>query len=474
MNLKKLFGDRPFWHFVAKLAIPVAIQNLLTSSFQLVDTLMVSRLGDVTLSAVGMAAQWGWLCNLLGFGLASGMSVFISQYWGIKDHKGIRRVLGMGIVSCLILTLCFTAIAFFSPEFVLRLFNKDPAVIEAGCKYLRLVSFSYPAVILTNILATVLRNTERVKLPMYVAGITTVLNIFVDYGLIFGKFGLPELGVEGAALATCISSWLGPVFLLLFSWFEKNLLIGPVKDLFAFGRKNVAAFLSRAMPVVFNEGLWALGTIILNMIYSNQGYEYYAGVTIFRTFSDLAFAFYVGLGNACVIMVGKSVGKGNIRIALDDAARFTMLGPLLGLIVGGLCIIFRHPLVALFATGSNLSPLTISTALAVTVFCSAEVAFRNLPYIHVVGVFRSGGDTLRGMIYDLISLWALSIPAALIAANVLHLPFIYILAAAYLGEDVPKSIMCMRHFLSRRWLKPVTKEGQAGLAAFREEETRHE
>ena len=163
-----------------------------------------------------------------------------------------------------------------------------------------------------------------------------------------------------------------------------------------------------------------------------------------------------------------------IRIALDDAARFTMLGPLLGLIVGGLCIIFRHPLVALFATGSNLSPLTISTALAVTVFCSAEVAFRNLPYIHVVGVFRSGGDTLRGMIYDLISLWALSIPAALIAANVLHLPFIYILAAAYLGEDVPKSIMCMRHFLSRRWLKPVTKEGQAGLAAFREEENRHE
>ena len=446
MNLKKLLGDRSFWHFVAKLAIPVAIQNLLTSSFQLVDTLMISRLGDVTLSAVGMAAQWGWLCNLLGFGLASGMSVFISQYWGIKDTKGIRRVLGIGILSSLILSLSFTAVALLCPEVVIRLFNKDASVITEGCKYLRLVCFSYPAIILTNILATVLRNTERVKLPMYVAGITTVINIFVDYGLIFGKFGMPELGVEGAAIATCISSWLGPVLLLLFSWFEKNLLIGPVKDLFSFNKENVLSFLARAMPVVFNEGLWALGTIVLNMIYSNQGYEYYAGTTIFRTFGDLAFAFYVGLGNACVIMVGKSIGKGNIRNALDDAARFTFLAPLLGLVIGGLCIIFRSPLVSLFATGSNLSELTISTAMAVTVFCSAEVAFRNLPYIHVVGVFRSGGDTLRGMLYDLLCLWGISIPVALIAANVLHLPFIAILAAAYLGEDVPKSILCMRHF----------------------------
>ncbi len=470
MKLKKLFGDRYFWKLVAKLAIPVSIQNVLTSSFQLVDTMMVSRLGDVTLSAVGMAAQWGWLATLLGFGLCSGMSVFVSQYWGVKDHKGIRRVLGIGILSALVLTLSFTAVALFAPQFVIRLFNQDPAVVEAGCKYLTIVCLSYPAVTLTNVLATVLRNTERVKLPMYVAAITTVVNAVVNYGLIFGKLGMPELGVQGAAIATCVSSWLGPVLLLIFSWFEKNLLVGPVKDLFAFNRSNLSAFFSRALPVVFNEGLWALGTIVLNMIYSNQGYEYYAGITIFRTFSDLAFAFYVGLGNACVIMVGKSIGRGRIRIGLDDATRFTILAPLLGLIIGSLCIIFRNPLIAIFATGSNLSAITLETALAVTVFCSCEICFRNIPYIHVVGVFRSGGDTLRGMVYDLASLWLIGIPLAFLSANVLHLPFIFVVAAAYLGEDIPKCILCMRHFLSRRWLMPVTPEGRAGLEAFRHEE----
>ena len=184
MNWSKYLGDKPFWRVTLALALPVAIQNVLTSSFQLVDTMMVSRLGDVVLSSVGMAAQWGWLCMVLGFGLCSGMSVFVSQYWGVKDLKGIRRVLGMGLMCCLIVSLIFMGIALAAPRWVISLFNKDPAVIEAGSQYLSIVCFSYPAVALTNVLSTVLRNTERVKLPMYTAMITTVVNAVVDYGLI--------------------------------------------------------------------------------------------------------------------------------------------------------------------------------------------------------------------------------------------------------------------------------------------------
>ena len=276
MKWSKYLGDKPFWRVTLALAIPVALQNVLTSSFQLVDTMMVSRLGSIALSSVGMAAQWGWLCALLGFGLCSGMSVFISQYWGIKDYKGIRRVLGMGVLTSLVLTVLFLIVAKLAPAWVLGLFNEDPDVVAAGCEYLSIVCFSYPAVTLTNVLCTVLRNTERVRLPLYVSIFTTIANAFVDYGLIFGAFGFPEMGIAGAALATCISSWLGPVLILLFSLFEKNLLIGPIRELTAFGLKNLGAFYRRAMPVVFNEGMWALGILIVNMIYSNIGYEYYA------------------------------------------------------------------------------------------------------------------------------------------------------------------------------------------------------
>lgn len=466
-NVFYYLGDRPFWGVTARLALPIAIQNVLTSSFQLVDTMMVSRLGDVTLSAVGMAGQWGWMASLLSFGLCSGMSVFVSQYWGVGDRKGIRRVLGIAILTGLLLSGIFLAIALLMPETVVRMFNQDPEVVKVGCQYLTIVCFSYPAVMLTNVLSTVLRGTERVKLPMYVSAITTVCNAVVNYALIFGKFGMPELGVSGAAIATCISSWTGPVLLLIFSVFEKNLLIGPLQDLIAFGPANLKKFFQKALPVICNEFLWSLGTVTLNMIYSNQGYEYYAGMTIFRTFADLAFSFYVGLGNSCVIMVGKSIGQGKIERGVQDATRFSFLLPLAGLIVGSSMILFRYQLISIFSTGGNLSALTLQTALAVTIFCSIEVILRNVGYVQVVGVFRSGGDTLRGMIYDVGGLWLIAVPAAFLAANVFHLPFICVVAAAYLSEDIPKALLCLRHFFSMRWIKPVTKSGQDGLTAYR-------
>lgn len=469
MKLTNYLGDRPFWKVTARLALPIALQNVLTSSFQLVDTMMVSRLGDLTLSAVGMAGQWGWMAMLLGFGLCSGMSVFVSQYWGVKDLKGIRRTLGITLMLCLILSGGFMAVALLAPEFVLGLFNEDPAVVETGVRYLTIVCLSYPAVLLTNILATALRNTEQVKAPLYVSMVTTVVNALANYSLIFGKFGMPELGAAGAAIATCISAWMGPVLLLVISAAQKNILIGPVKELLDFGWRDLKDFFKRALPVLCNEGLWSLGIVFLNTIYSNMGYEYYAGMTMFKTFADLCFAFYVGLGNACVIMVGKSIGQGKIERGVTDAKRFTFLMPLAGFVVGGLMILFRHQLVAVFATGDNMSALTIQTALAVTVFCGIEVILRNITYVQVVGVFRSGGDTFTGMICDLLPLWIIAIPSAWLAANVFHAPFLVVVMCAYLGEDIPKTILCLLHFKSEKWLKPVTPEGRAGLEAYRKE-----
>ena len=130
---------------------------------------------------------------------------------------------------------------------------------------------------------------------------------------------------------------------------------------------------------------------------------------------------------------------------------------------------FRHQLVSIFAMGDNLSALTLQTALSVIIFCCLEVPFRNITYVQVVGVFRSGGDTVHSMLYDMGSLWLVSVPAAFLAANVFHAPFLGVVAAAYLGEDIPKSLLCLRHFRTKRWLKPVTAEGIAGLEAYRKD-----
>ena len=469
MKVSTYLGDKPFWNVALRLAIPIALQNVLSSSFMLIDTMMVSRLGDLTLSSVGMAGQWGWLFNLLSFGMCSGMSVFVSQYWGVRDLKGIRRVYGMALTTAMVACCLFVGIALGAPEAVLRMFNQDPMVVATGCRYLRIICLTYPAVTLTLIMGMVLRGTEQVTIPVYVSVVTTVANIFLDYVMIFGKLGFPAMGVEGAAWASVIASWLGPVMMILFSLRAKNLLISPLNQIFHFGFRDLKAFYKKAAPVMGNEGLWAMGMLVLNMIYSNMGYEYYAGLTIFKTFNELCFAFYCGLCNACVIMVGKSVGMGKINRAVQDAVRFTVLVPMASVVLGVITILLRYPLISLFATGDNLSAATLQSALAITIFCSVEGIFRNIPYVQIVGVFRSGGETVRGMIFDLASLWCVSIPVAWFCASVLHLPFVLVVAAAYLGEDIPKATMCLHYFKSKKWLKPVTKEGQEGLRLYWEE-----
>lgn len=464
--IKKYFGDKAFWSVALRLAVPIAIQNMLTSSFALIDTLMVSRLGDVVLSSVGMAGQLSWLLNLVSFGLCSGMSVFAAQYWGVGNHKSMRKVFGIALLSSLLVSGVFCAVGLFAPETVIRIFNKDAQVIASGATYMKIACLSYPAVALTVVLSGFLRNIEKVKVPMYVSAITTVLNAVLNYGLIFGKFGLPEMGVRGAATATCISSWCGPVLLLLISLLQKNEMVKSPRDIISFDFSMIKHFFARALPVVFNETVWALGIVILNSIYSNMGYEYYAAVTILKSVTDLSFAFFVGLGNACVIMVGKSVGSGKIERCVLDARRFAILIPVAALFVGSMIALLRNPLISVFNMGENISPVTVETAQAIILFVGLEMCIRMIPYVQIVGIFRSGGDTFIGMLCDVSSLWVLAIPAAALASKVFGLPFLTVFILAYLTEDIPKCVFCLKHFFSLKWLKPVTKEGISGKEAY--------
>ncbi len=469
MVLSDYLGDKAFWRITMRLCIPIAIQNVLTSSFQLVDTLMVSQLGDVTLSSVGMASQWGWLLGLVIFGLCSGMCVFTAQYWGVQDIKGMHRVLGITLCASLLVAAVFFLLAITLPQKILLIFNQEPQVVKIGASYLAMVCFSYPAVALSNVMSFFLRAIDRVKFPMYVSAITTVMNIFLNYVLIFGHLGIPALGVTGAALATCISAWAGPVFLYLISFKERNYLIAPFKALLQFTPAHIHQFISRTLPVIANETLWGLGTVITSVLFSNLGYEYYAAITIFRTFSDISFAFFVGFGNACVIMVGKSIGMGKIERGILDARRFTLLVPMIGVLLGCFILVFREQLIAIFNTSGTISATTMQATMAILLIYALEVPFRNIPYVQVVGVFRSGGDTFRGMIYDLVCLWILAIPATYLSAYVFHWPFPIVFAVLYLMEDLPKCILCLRYFHSRKWLRPVTAEGKAGLKAYLEQ-----
>ena len=268
-QLAHLF-DRTFWTAVLPLAVPIALQNLLMTSFRLVDTLMVGRLGDVSIAAVGLAGWASFLVELLAFGMSSGAAVFIAQYHGANNRDGILKTYGMMLLFLVPTGLLFTVGVACFPEFVMKLFTEDPALIAEGVRYLQYACISYVSLTVNLAFSTLLRCTEQVKIPMWTSGFSAALNAVLNYAFIFGVFGLPAMGVAGAGLATAISSLANPVLMFVISAVKRNILIAPLKKIFAI-RGFFKEFWGRALSVLLNEFFWSLSVVAINMVLGRMG-----------------------------------------------------------------------------------------------------------------------------------------------------------------------------------------------------------
>lgn len=440
-----------FWKPAVRLGFPVALQNLLISSFGLVDTLMVGMLGDIPIASLGMASQWSWLLHLFFYGLSSGAATFISQYWGAKDHKGIRNTYGLLLFLALICSLVMASFAILMPSLVISLFTNDPLVIHTGASYLRIAGFSYFALALSQVFCTVLRSTEQVKLPLLASTISVAANTFLNYGLILGKFGLPEMGVRGAALATVISAWISPILLFAISLKRKNILITPLRELFSFDRSFIKRYMRVSLPALLNEGTWALGTTGYNMILGHVGTIEYAALTMFRSIESMFFAFLIGVCHACGILVGREIGAGNIDASVRYANRFTLFVPIFSCIISALLITSGGFLLRLYDVSSE----TLRIAQSIMLIYALEMPVRNVSFITICGVFRPGGDTRTGFYYDLFFVWGVALPLTALCGLVLKLDFLMVYTIMLLSEDVGKSILCIRRLRSRKWIMSI-------------------
>lgn len=448
-RLADLF-DRSFWAVALPLVIPIALQNLLMTSFRLVDTLMVGRLGDVSIAAVGLAGWASFLVELLAFGMSSGAAVFVAQYHGANNKDGMLRTYGMLLSFMIPLGLLFTVGVGMFPEFVMRLFTDDAALISEGVRYLKFACVSYVSLTINLAISTMLRCTEQVKIPMITSGIAAGLNAILNYAFIFGAFGLPEMGVAGAGLATAISSLINPIMMLLISFSKKNIVIAPLSKIFALKGFH-KTFWSRALPVLLNEFFWSVSVVGINMVLGRMGTDNYAALTVERTIEGLAFVFFVGVCNACNILVGKSIGAGDIEQGKKYAARFLGLAPLMGVVLGLIIVSLRYPLIGLF----DLSETAKHTARTLLVIFAVDAAVRYIPYIEVVGIFRAGGETRFGLLTDVISQYVFIVPTVVLCGLVWKLPFITTYILMLVADDVSKLIITIPYYRTMRWIKPI-------------------
>ena len=444
--------DRSFWSVALPLIIPIALQNLLMTSFRLVDTLMVGRLGDVSIAAVGLAGWASFFVELLAFGMSSGAAVFVAQYHGANNKEGILRTYGMMLLFMVPLGLIFTLGVGLYPSFVMGLFTDDPTLIAEGAKYLQFACVSYLSLTINLAISTMLRCTEQVKIPMITSGIAAGLNAILNYIFIFGSFGLPAMGVAGAGLATAISSLINPILMLIISYVKKTIVIAPLKQIFAL-KGFFKPFWSRALSVLLNEFFWSISILVVNMVFGRMGTDNYAALTVERTIEGLVFVFFVGLCNACNILVGKAIGAGDHEKGILYSRRFMVLTPIIGILAGLLIVALRYPLVGLF----DLSETAKQTARTLLVIFAIDAAVRYIPYVEVVGIFRAGGDTRMGLITDFVCHYAFITPAVILAGLVWKLPFIttYIIMLAV--DDISKLIITIPYYRTMRWIKPIAQ-----------------
>ncbi len=450
MNSQKSFFKNMF-----RLALPIALQQLLVSCAQLVDTAMVTRLGNVVVSAVGVSSRWIFLMNLFYFGISSGSAAMIAQFWGAKEKNNIRKSYGIALIFGFAVALFFTTAMFFWPEQLAKVFtgNNQQNVVEAAIEYLKIVAFMAPFAAFNQISCVALRSTERVNPPLYTSIVSVGTNTVLNYILINGHLGFPALGIRGAAIATLTSTIVQSCLLFIVLRTSKDIYNAKIREFFSLTKDFFRRFSVVCLPVVLNEVAWAIGTNIYAMVFARQGEEAYAGYTIFSSIEQIAFVFFVGICHACSIMTGKTIGEGNEGGAYKLAKKFVVMTPIIGIVTGTILASVRNPLLSLLNIETQAAFELASTL--IVIYC-LWLPFRNIPYTLIVGIFRAGGDTKIGIACDMISLYLLGTPVVAYLGLIAKVDFEYLLIAMYLCEDIPKIAMSLYRFKSKKWIRNLT------------------
>ena len=439
--------DRAFLSGLVKIALPIIIQLIITNGLSLVDITLIGQLGDTAVAGVGLANQAYFLFTLLLFGISSASAIFTAQYWGLGDVKNIRKVLGLCVVLSLAGGTLFAIIAVIFPEKMLAIYSNDPAVIAVGSRYLRIAGLGYLPLSITYSYSSILRSVGAVKIPMLVSGGALCLNTLMGYALIFGKFGMPALGVAGAATAICIARVLEVLALLAITYLGKTPAAANLAEMLAFDFSFVKRYLKTCSPVIINEMAWSVGFSTYTLVYAHIGTDSVAAANICSSIENLANVFFLGLAFGCAVLVGNRIGSNEEHTAFQYARNSIVLAVIGGLMMGGIILLEGDGVLSFY----KISAETFKNAHYILLVLSATIWIKACNVVMFIGVLRSGGDTRFAFILETFSMWCIGVPMAFIGAFIFHLP-VYWVALLVISDELFKLFVTLPRFFSHKWI----------------------
>ncbi len=458
--MNKLIGDRAFYSYMFKLAIPIALQTVLMAAFQLIDASMVAKLGNEAMAGVNMAGRWTFILMITLFGIGSGCSILYSQYWGVKDEAGIRRVFGMSLMHMLGVAVIMSLVMALFPRQLITVFagGAKPEIVEYGTQYMQLIAFNCLFFAFNYAVTAVLRSTEEVHIPLFTSLVAICVNTGLNYILIYGHFGAPALGVRGAAIATIVSSAVQTVLLVVQSRWRRHIAFIHIRQWFDFSRALLFKVYKVVAPVLANEVLWVLGNSVYLMVFGRMVVQgstaaVPAAYSLYGSIDQLLFAFIIGLSSACGVIVGKSVGEGDTEGAWRSAVRFVAFGTAFACLLGLAEALLRVPVVNLIGPEALAADLTKKILL----MGSIAMPLKMLAMLFIVAIFRAGGRPEVGAVLDVACVWFIGAPLVLLGGLVWHWDFTMVFPLIF-AEDIFKVGIGLVLFLRRKWIRRLTDD----------------
>lgn len=437
---------REFIKGIFLIGLPIMIQTLVNSLVNMVDVFMVGQLGEVSITASSLGNSWFFMYALLIGGITAAGSIFIAQYWGAKETAEIHKYMGIMFVGTGMLMLIFGLLSICGSGFVIRLYSKDPAVIDCGSRYIRIIGFSYFLFPITNVFVTALKSTENARIPMVGTLLSLFCNLTLNYILIFGHFGVPKLGVTGAAIATLIARIIEFLFIAGYVFIRRPAIAAGFKAYFSFSKIQIVEYIRYGFFIILGECIYAVGTAVYNVAYKYTGTESQAALQIVNSLSNLAMVTAIGIGQSAGVVVGKQLGRNEIDKSKRFCNLYLLFSGFFSLLMALMVVLVEPLFVECFQIGTQAKEYVMK----MTWVLALTLPFKGINFTIVTGILRSGGDSNYCFLANFIGTWVVGIPLAFLGAALLHLPvyYVYLLIGA---DEVSKFIICLPRALHYRW-----------------------
>ena len=466
--LKKYIGDKKFYKSVLAIAVPIMLQNGITTFVGLLDNIMVGQLGTEQMSGVAIANQLIFVFNLFLFGALSGAGIFTAQFFGRNDIEGMRHTFRYKwIISVIILALAFLVFGFFRMPLIWSYLNGDNSsgnlklAAQFGNQYMLVMFIGLVPYAISQIYASTLREKGETFVPMLASTIAVITNAVLNYILIFGKLGLPIMGVVGAAIATVISRFIECGYVV--AWTHKHsysnrFIIGAYKS-FKIPAQLVKTITIKGTPLALNEFLWAVGMSILAQCYSTRGMDAVAGYNIASTITNMFNIVFMALGSSVGIIIGKLLGAGKLEEARETDTKliFTSVA---ACFIMGMVMFLVSPLIPEIYKTSDMTKDIARDMMKISAVFMPIHAYLHASYF----TLRSGGKTFITFLFDSAFVMCISVPVALVISRLTDIPIIPMYAIC-LSLDLIKCVVGTVLLKKGIWLNNIVEEFDSSVEA---------